>query len=104
MVKAYVDKNSINSTIDKAIYYLKINDYNSAICKIKEAMIEDLSSGRIHNLLGIYYEKQRDYNRAIKHYRVASDLDPTFIASRKNLERIGSFRYLCNDKYIDYGE
>ncbi|WP_343348577.1 tetratricopeptide repeat protein [Terrisporobacter petrolearius] len=101
MIKACEDK---NSTIDKATYYLKINDYDLAIYKIKEAMVEDLSSGRIHNLLGIYYEKRGDYNKAIKHYRVANDLEPTLIAPRKNLERIVYFKYLCNDKYIDYGE
>ena len=104
MIKAYEDKNSINNKIDKVIYYLKISDYDAAISKIKEAMVEDLSSGRIHNLLGIYYEKHRDFNRARKHYRVATDLQPTLIAARKNLERVGSFRYICNDKYIDYGE
>ncbi|HBI91246.1 MAG TPA: hypothetical protein DDY58_01730 [Terrisporobacter glycolicus] len=101
MIKACEDK---NSTIDKAIYYLKINDYDLAIYKIKEAMAEDLSSGRIHNLLGVYYEKRGDYNKARKHYRVANDLEPTLIAPRKNLERIGYFKYICNDKYIDYGE
>ncbi|MCC3864900.1 hypothetical protein K0040_11505 [Terrisporobacter petrolearius] len=89
MIEACEDE---NSTIDKAIYYLKINNYDLLIYKIKEAMTEDLSSGRIHNLLGIY-EKRGDYNKARKHYRVANDLELTLIDPRKNLERIGYFKY-----------
>lgn len=97
-------KNSIDNKINKVIYYLKIDDYDSAINNIKDIMVEDLSSGKIQNLLGIYYEKKADFGRARKHYRAACDLEPTLIAPRKNLERLGDFRYICNDKYIDYGE
>lgn len=98
------EKNSIDNKINKIIYYLKIDDYDSAINHIKGVMVEDLSSGKIHNLLGIYYEKKANFNRARKRYRAACDLEPTIIASRKNLETLGGFRYICSNKYIDYGE
>lgn len=98
------EKNSIDNKINKIIYYLKIDDYDSAINHIKDVIVEDLSSGKIHNLLGIYYEKKADFNRARKHYRAACDLEPTLIAPRKNLERLWGFRYICSNKYIDYGE
>lgn len=103
MIKSCEKDVSIDNKINEVIYYLKMNDYDAAISNIKEVMVEDLSSGKIHNLLGIYYEKKGDFNRARKHYRVACDLEPTLIAPIKNLERLGSFRYLCSDKYIDYG-
>lgn len=103
MIETY-KKDSINDKINKVIYYLKIDDYDSAINNIKNVMVEDLSSGKIHNLLGIYYEKKGDFNKARKLYRAACDLEPTLIAPRKNLERLGGFRYICSDKYIDYGE
>lgn len=104
MIKEYKNNSFVNEKLDKAIYYLKIEDYDLAISNIKEVMIEDLSSGKIHNLLGIYYEKKGDFNRARKHYRVACDLEPTLVAPRNNLERLGTFRYICCDKYIDYGD
>ena len=104
MIKVCEKDSSINNKIDKVIYYLKIDDYDAAINNIKEVMVEDVSSGKIHNLLGIYYEKHGDFNRARKHYRVACDLEPALIATIKNLERLGNFRYICSDKYIDYGE
>lgn len=104
MMKKYQEDNSINNKINKVIYYLKMDDYDSAINNIKQVVVEDLSSGKIQNLLGIYYEKNGDFNRARKHYRVACDLEPTLVAPRKNLERLGTFRYICSDKYIDYGE
>lgn len=103
MIKEYKNYTNINNKINKIIHYLKIEDYESAINSIKNVIIEDLSSGKIHNLLGIYYEKKGDFNKARKHYRVANDLDPTFIAPMKNLERLVNFRYICSDKYIDYG-
>ena len=104
MIKVCEKDSSINNKIDKVIYYLKIDDYDAAINNIKEVMVEDVSSGKIHNLLGIYYEKHGDFNRARKHYRVACDLEAALIATIKNLERLGNFRYICSDKYIDYGE
>lgn len=104
MIKVCEKDSSINNKIDKVIYYLKIDDYDAAINNIKEVMVENVSSGKIHNLLGIYYEKHGDFNRARKHYRVACDLEPALIAPIKNLERLGNFRYICSDKYIDYGE
>ena len=48
MIKACQKNSSINNKIDKVIYYLKMNDYDAAINNIKEAMVEDLSSGKIH--------------------------------------------------------
>ncbi len=104
MFSMCVKENNINDYIKEAIYYLKENNYEKAYNSIKYAMIEDLSSGEIHNLLGIYYEKIGEFNMAKKHYRVSSDLNPKFNAPMKNLERLGSFRYIFNDKYIDYGD
>lgn len=104
MVKGCKNNRFVNKKLDSTIYYLKIGDYYSAIINIKEIMIEDLSFGKIHNLLEIYYEQQQDFNRARKHYRATYDLEPTLVAPRNNLERLGTFKYIFCDKYIDYGD
>lgn len=67
-------------------------------------MFRNDSSGEVHNLLGIYYEKKGDLNMAGKHYRAAWDLEPTFKAPMNNLQRITSYNYTRTEKYIEYGE
>jgi hypothetical protein len=44
-----------------------------------------------HNLMGILLELQGDNFAAMKHFRAAWALDPTYLPSRVNLERHGSF-------------
>ena len=44
-----------------------------------------------HNLLGILLEKQGDRPLAVKHYRAAWALDPTYRPVRQNLDRFASF-------------
>lgn len=44
-----------------------------------------------HNLMGILLEKEGDHLTAMKHYRAAWALDPTYLPARYNLERIGTF-------------
>lgn len=44
-----------------------------------------------HNLYGILFEKKYDHNMAMKHFRAAWDLDPTYLPARHNLEHYGTF-------------
>lgn len=44
-----------------------------------------------HNLIGILFENEGDHLTAMKHFRAAWALDPTYIPARYNLERYGSF-------------
>lgn len=44
-----------------------------------------------HNLFGIFFEKRSDHNMAMKHFRAAWDLDPTYMPARHNLEHYGTF-------------
>lgn len=44
-----------------------------------------------HNLIGILLEMEGDHTKAMKHFRAALALDPTFLAARQNLESFGTF-------------
>lgn len=44
-----------------------------------------------HNLMGILLEKQGNHLSAMKHFRAAWALDPTYLPCRINLDRYGSF-------------
>lgn len=44
-----------------------------------------------HNLMGIIAESRNDHVQAMKHFRAAWALDPTYRPARINMERYGSF-------------
>ena len=44
-----------------------------------------------HNLLGMLLEKEGDHILAMKHFRAAWALDPTYLPARHNLEVFGTF-------------
>ena len=54
-----------------------------------------------HNLLGLVYEKQNDHIAAMKHFRAAWALDPTYRPSLMNLENFGK---LFSDKTFIFDE
>ena len=44
-----------------------------------------------HNLMGVLFEMRNDHTTAIKHFRAAWSLDPTYIPARHNLDNFASF-------------
>lgn len=44
-----------------------------------------------HNLLGIIYEKKCNHILAMKHFRAAWCLDPTYLPARENISNFSSF-------------
>ncbi len=104
MLEHYLTTNNYEECIKNAIYNLKINEFEKTLSYLYDAICQNNSSGEIHNLLGILYEKKGDLNLASKHYRAAGDLDPTLYAASANLERVTAYRYVYSEDYIDYGE
>lgn len=41
-----------------------------------------------HNLFGIVFEKEGDHIQAMKHFRAAWALDPTYLPARTNMDQI----------------
>lgn len=44
-----------------------------------------------HNLMGVLFEMQQNHIAAMKHFRAAWALDPTYIPARHNLDAFASF-------------
>ena len=87
------------------IEYAKIcilkKDYEKAITNLIKSIAENMDSAEPHNLLGVLAESKNDILLAIKHYKAALDLEPTYKPAQKNLERISQLRYSKNG--IDLG-
>jgi Tfp pilus assembly protein PilF len=65
--------------------------YDSCYTLIVEAMKSAPHAPEPHNLLGMLLEEQGNHLLAMKHFRAAWDLDPTYLPSRHNLEVYGTF-------------
>jgi hypothetical protein len=90
--------------IREAICAIRKHDYDKAYEEIKDALMENQDSAEVHNLLGIIAELNRDLCLAGRHYRAAYALDPTYSASRINLDRISSSFYKPVTAVPDYGD
>lgn len=65
--------------------------YHDGENKVALAMLENPHSAVPHNLMGILLEKKHNHTQAMKHFRAACDLDPTYIPAKNNLEEYGCF-------------
>lgn len=61
------------------------NAYKECMEDICYAMYQHPDAPEPHNLMGILMEKQRDHTGAMKHFRAALDLDPTYLPAQENM-------------------
>ncbi|MCI7290192.1 hypothetical protein ACQRBH_05500 [Bariatricus sp. SGI.161] len=66
------------------------HEYKKCEKKLGEAMLQNPHSAIPHNLMGILMEKERNHVLAMKHFRAAYALDPTYIPARYNMEQYGT--------------
>lgn len=59
---------------------------------IVNAMGEFPDAAEPHNLYGILMERMGEHVGAMKHFRAAWALDPTYEPAKRNMERFGSFQ------------
>ena len=69
----------------------KKNEFEQAGALICQAMQCFPCAPQHHNLLGILLEKTGEHVAAMKHFRAAIALDPTYGPARQNLETYGTF-------------
>jgi len=67
------------------------SQYEECEALLKNAMAKYPHNPQPHNLMGLLLELQNDLLLAMKHFRAAWALDPTYIPSRQNLDHFGSF-------------
>ena len=71
--------------------YSTTRDYQKCVAMICEAMGKFPNAPQPHNLLGIVMEKEGDHASAMRHFRAAYALDPTYLPARQNLDHYGTF-------------
>lgn len=65
--------------------------YRECEALIFDAMKKYPHAPEPHNLIGVLLEKQGDHLTAMKHFRAAWALDPTYLPARQNLDSFGTF-------------
>ena len=65
--------------------------YDTCITLICTAMQDFPSAPQPHNLMGVLMEKTGNHALAMKHFRAASALDPTYYPANQNLMTYGTF-------------
>lgn len=66
-------------------------DFEQADKSIVQAMAENPHDAIPHNLMGILLEHENEHTLAMKHFRAAWALDPSFRPARFNLDKYGSY-------------
>ena len=79
------EKKDIKTLSLMAMERLRLNDYDKCLEIIRQMMYLYPESAEPHNLLGLLRRTQGNQVQAMKHFRAAMDLDPTFISARKNM-------------------
>lgn len=75
-------------TIERAIECLERQEFDLAKTLIHEAMEQDDNGTEAQNLLGAYYELTGDRLLALRHYRAAYALEPSYKYANMNIERL----------------
>ena len=75
------------SAFEQAKYHVSKRQFDPAIASVKQAIGFDPSRPEAFVLLGKLQETLGDRSEALKNYRVAIDLDPTFEPAKDNLTR-----------------
>lgn len=72
-------------------------DYKKCYQMVCTVMSRYPNSPHPHNLMGILYEKEGCHTEAMKHFRAALALDPTYMPAKQNLNLYGTcdFPHRC---------
>ena len=75
-------------------------EFEACEALISTAMFQNPHSAVPHNLMGLLLEKRRKHEDAMKHFRAAYALDPSYAPSRWNLEGFTEFYKTRVDAYF----
>ncbi len=78
------------ASLKSAINFARKRDFDNAIAQAKKAIGSDPAKPDAFDFLGQLQETLGDFDSAIKNYRVAISLDPTYEPAKKHLERATS--------------
>ena len=97
-MKQYVEKdeNELSALCDSVRQLTFNGEYPDCEKLIADAMGRHPHAPQPHNLMGILYEMRDDRASAMKHFRAAWSLDPTYLPARHNLNCFASFSRVGN--------
>lgn len=103
MEKKNIEVNDFTRLVVEATNELRKCEMERSYRMILSALVADPNAAQPHNLLGVWYELNSDYELARKHYRAAYALNPTYKPASRNIERVCSM-YFTNLSEVDYGD
>lgn len=77
--------------IDVCRMLIDNREYDACEEMLSKAMAQEPHSAVPHNLMGVLLEKEGDHIMAMKHFRAAYGLDPTYVPARYNMDQYGAF-------------
>lgn len=72
---------------DRCRTMMNQHEYKKCEKELGKEMQKNPHSAIPHNLMGILMERENNHVLAMKHFRAACELDPTYIPARYNLEQ-----------------
>ena len=70
---------------------VQLGNFEECLTAIRSAMAEYPDAPQPHNLLGIILEKQGNHPSAMRHFRAAWALDPTYAPAEENMKTYATF-------------
>lgn len=89
--KNYSDNNELNNICNEARELIKQKKYHECRRLVINSIGRYPHAPEPHNLMGILLENEGDHLTAMKHFRAACALDPTYLPTRFNLVQYSDF-------------
>ena len=90
----------LKDLIAKAKSMIGRNEFDECEALLSTAMFQNPHSAVPHNLMGLLLEKKYRHEDAMKHFRAANALDPSYAPSRWNLEGFAEFYKTRREAYF----
>lgn len=85
------DKTDLENLVKQVRNWLSNGELKRCEEIIPKAMSRFPDAAQPHNLYGLLLEKEGKHAKAMKHFRAARALDPSYLPARQNLEYYGTF-------------
>lgn len=92
MMKGQENREKLFELSEKVRDLVRFNHIDECKKMVVEAMGEFPDSAEPHNLYGILMERMGEHVGAMKHFRAAWALDPTYEPAKRNMDLFGSFQ------------
>jgi hypothetical protein len=91
----------MNDIIAQAKLLMNERQFGECEVLLSTAMFQYPHSAVPHNLMGLLLEKKRQHENAMKHFRAANALDPSYGPARWNLDGFAEFYRTRKEAYSE---